>query len=465
MSTPQRAKARCNPLLWAQLRPQRRPVDDASQTMPQPSLAPENKVNSSLRVVLHDTKAVLEQFSDRLGTLVKSVDDAKRQIDSANANLADANDRTIEELVATVNRSQKGLLDVLGTPAQAGTLEIVKDAQSGIQRKLDLLEDRMGLLQKQLQSVTDQQAQILLALASITPLAALLKDSPQQQTQILTMLSPVSAVLPFLHTLPDELKAIHKEISVIQTHHKTSIASPQDHSKTPANVAHLLPSSRTTTSQTSSPRLPRSKSSGQPRVSALNLETLQSLSSSSDPIQDGSSPPGTKTSAKPDSETSARKRPRLDTSATLRTSPLQVEKGRPKTPLKRNNPFAIPQVRPAYPKLHHAVSVQSSLSTPNSSIIPTIPNRFFQSSSGKFSAAATPVRTVPPSTRKPLQNIITPIGPPSAPTRVPAHPMDNYQARSDPVNVNSKPQRRILLDENADEDVEIDLDWGDMASS
>jgi hypothetical protein len=46
-----------NPLLWSHLRPSTRPAASLS-SLP---LVPENKTNTSLRVVLHDTKSALEQ--------------------------------------------------------------------------------------------------------------------------------------------------------------------------------------------------------------------------------------------------------------------------------------------------------------------------------------------------------------------------------------------------------------------
>lgn len=61
-------KPRLDPLLWAQLRPsvisaRKAGGEDASQTLSAGNvpLVPENRIATSLRVVLHDTKSVMEQ--------------------------------------------------------------------------------------------------------------------------------------------------------------------------------------------------------------------------------------------------------------------------------------------------------------------------------------------------------------------------------------------------------------------
>lgn len=113
-------KPRYNPLLWAQLRPA---TSDSSQLAASAiPLVPENKANTSLRVVLHDTKSALEQvslsphshqyekklkrvlfqkFSDRLGNLMDGVEHAKREIEQVNNCFADGHEKLLEELNAT----------------------------------------------------------------------------------------------------------------------------------------------------------------------------------------------------------------------------------------------------------------------------------------------------------------------------------------------------------------------------
>ena len=104
------------------------------------------------------------KFSDRLGTLVASVEQAKRDIDTVNSGFAEGHERVLEELnttgqcssyicasissISLVNRSQKGLLEIIGSPAQAIVLEEVKSSQADTLRKLTLLEDKAELVQR-----------------------------------------------------------------------------------------------------------------------------------------------------------------------------------------------------------------------------------------------------------------------------------------------------------------------------
>ncbi|KAF8524187.1 hypothetical protein JB92DRAFT_1468260 [Gautieria morchelliformis] len=124
---------------------------------------------------------------------------------------AEGHDKIFEELNTSINRSQKGLLETLGSPAQATVLEEVKNSQGETNRKLAILEDKAELLQRQLHAISEQQGHILASLATITPLAPLLRDSPQQQTQILSMLASLPPMLPLLHSLQAQVKTSQEE--------------------------------------------------------------------------------------------------------------------------------------------------------------------------------------------------------------------------------------------------------------
>lgn len=65
---------------------------------------------------------------------------------------------------------------------------------------------------QQLQAISEQQGHILTSLATITPLAPLLKDSPHQQNQILFGLTSLLPLLPLLQSLPARIKASQEEV-------------------------------------------------------------------------------------------------------------------------------------------------------------------------------------------------------------------------------------------------------------
>ncbi|KAF8517905.1 hypothetical protein BU17DRAFT_91333 [Hysterangium stoloniferum] len=275
IQTQSQRKPRLNPLLWAHLRPPSNTGNDSSQALPFPSLplVPENKINTSLRVVFHDTKCTLEQFSDRLGKLLASTDAAKCEMDKANKNFDTGHEKILEELNATVNRSQRGLLEAIANPAQADVLDGVKSFQIEINRKLELLETRVDYVHKHLQTIVDQQGQILTILASITPLLPLLKDSPQQLTQILSLLLPIPAVL---QAFPDHIKVIQKD--AVDSILKSCAYAPERQS-----AYHLQNTCKTTLRQGSFPVVNNTSSGchSSPFVSATYSSVIEEETDSS----------------------------------------------------------------------------------------------------------------------------------------------------------------------------------------
>ncbi|GJJ11477.1 hypothetical protein Clacol_005710 [Clathrus columnatus] len=209
-------KPRFDPFLWSQLRPgvtfAQASGEGASQTFSAGNvpLVPENRIATSLRVVLHDTKSMMEQFSDKLGNLLSGVDQAKRQIDKVSDSFETGQERILEELVATVNRCQKGLLEVIDTPAQAPVLDEIKLSQTETLKRLDQLEIRVDLLQNNLQTVSGQQSQIMTCLAGITPLVTPLEDISQQLHRVISLFSNMQ---PLLQELPAQIKLILNETS------------------------------------------------------------------------------------------------------------------------------------------------------------------------------------------------------------------------------------------------------------
>ncbi len=66
-------------VLWAHLQ-RKDTANPATSTIPLPPLAPLDKTNTSLRILLHDTQSHFETFADKVNVLTKGVDEAKREI-------------------------------------------------------------------------------------------------------------------------------------------------------------------------------------------------------------------------------------------------------------------------------------------------------------------------------------------------------------------------------------------------
>ncbi|KAF8587897.1 hypothetical protein K439DRAFT_744336 [Ramaria rubella] len=491
--------------------------------------------------------SLLAKFSDRLGNLVAAVEHAKRDIDKVHSCFAEAHDNVLEEMNATINRTQKGLLEVLGEPAQATALADVKATQAQVNERLALLEGRADLVQKQLHVISEQQGHILTSLATITPLAPLLRDSPQQQNQIFSTLVSLLPALHLLQKLPAQVKASQQEIlesfiDSIDLDRSASSRSPKlveplgaisdsppvlylkrklsnskgvdDQQCSETHVSNNRteqpvtprPSSRTLDSETPPQRT--SALAQQPVVlsECSNAEPLCNPVFSSVPdhgdllfrpvptvFPRDPKPRRIEQSPVPEIQrTDPRLHSAAETSNPTSSSDTPTKK-KPRLPARatatpRNEIFRTPAFldESRAPSLIHRAPLSTS-----SAPTPHAPGAFFQPRStvpGRFLAATsdaldhTPPRAPqPPGNKmnarffKPTESF-PPCAPPSAGHSIQisseiaiSNPVDEHVssphllARKQPVRRNS--QQRILLEEDADEDVEIDLDWGAMSCS
>lgn len=63
------------------------------------TIAPVDKTGTSLRILLHDTQANLEKFSERVGKLTGDIDESKREIGTVKTLLQQDHEKTVEEIV------------------------------------------------------------------------------------------------------------------------------------------------------------------------------------------------------------------------------------------------------------------------------------------------------------------------------------------------------------------------------
>ena len=89
-------------ILWGHL-----PKDTGgwdSTPMKNPSLAPQDKTATSMRMLIHDTQSSLEKFSQRLDGLMTRVDDCRCQVINANRLLEDEREKMLAEM-ADISRT------------------------------------------------------------------------------------------------------------------------------------------------------------------------------------------------------------------------------------------------------------------------------------------------------------------------------------------------------------------------
>lgn len=64
-----------------------------------PPIVPTDKAGTSVRILLHDTRANLEEFSTRVHKLTDSIDEAKREISTIQKLFQSDRETTIEKVV------------------------------------------------------------------------------------------------------------------------------------------------------------------------------------------------------------------------------------------------------------------------------------------------------------------------------------------------------------------------------
>lgn len=144
--------------LWAHLLRKDTSVSQPSQASV-PALSAHEKTSTSVRILLHDTQANVEKFSERVGQLIANVVDTKQELLDVKKAVKNEQERFSTEVydlgklcqlawdrrltICAVNRSQREIQRSLGNPAQASSVEqLSKDTSlrlDGLDKRLDAL--------------------------------------------------------------------------------------------------------------------------------------------------------------------------------------------------------------------------------------------------------------------------------------------------------------------------------------
>jgi hypothetical protein len=88
--------------LWAYLLQKDLPLSSDSSAAPViPLVAPVDRTNTSMRMLLHDMQATLERFSTRVDTLLNNVKDAKTEVVNCNRISESERERVLDEITNT----------------------------------------------------------------------------------------------------------------------------------------------------------------------------------------------------------------------------------------------------------------------------------------------------------------------------------------------------------------------------
>lgn len=168
-------------VLWAHLLRKDTLAAPPSLEIPLPPIAPTDRTGTSLRILLHDTQAHIERFSERVEKLTKGVDEAKQELGLTKTLFQREHEELTNEMYNLVNRCQTEIQKTTGRPVQAERME---EFCKGVQLRLDGLDKRIDAMQllylsssqtlqsqsQALQAIQDQQGTILSALLPLLPL-------------------------------------------------------------------------------------------------------------------------------------------------------------------------------------------------------------------------------------------------------------------------------------------------------
>ncbi|OBZ66949.1 hypothetical protein A0H81_13081 [Grifola frondosa] len=177
---PHRARPTASTALWGHLLRKDVTSQTLSNGIPASSfspITPLDKAGSSMRILLHDTQANLERFSDRVIKMTGSVDETKRELVTVRELFQQEHEQLVDEIVNLVNRCQTEVQKSVGNPAQRENVNEIHKDLSSVDTKLESLDKKIDILHmlnqtqsQALQTLQDQQMQILAALAPILPL-------------------------------------------------------------------------------------------------------------------------------------------------------------------------------------------------------------------------------------------------------------------------------------------------------
>ncbi|KAI0704108.1 hypothetical protein C8Q76DRAFT_631591 [Earliella scabrosa] len=111
-----------------------------------PAIAPLDKAGTSTRILLHDTQAHLERFTDRVTQLTAGLDDAKRELVGVQKLFQEEHEQLEERIIGLVNRCQCELQKTIGTPAQSTEVCVVSKDLSALNTQMDALDKKIDAL-------------------------------------------------------------------------------------------------------------------------------------------------------------------------------------------------------------------------------------------------------------------------------------------------------------------------------
>jgi hypothetical protein len=143
---------------------------DSSAAPVIPLVAPVDRTNTSMRMLIHDMQATLERFSTRVDTLLNNVKDAKTEVVNCNRISESERERVLDEITNTceytfrwfshtttkqnlssslriAKKAQIELKACIGAPSQASAFELLQKSQTSAESSIQALDKRIDAIQ------------------------------------------------------------------------------------------------------------------------------------------------------------------------------------------------------------------------------------------------------------------------------------------------------------------------------
>jgi len=129
--------------LWAQLLNHRGPSKaNAAQPHSYAQLTPQDKAGTSTRILLHDTHARLEKFSERANSMFSAIEASKREMVRVREEVESAREKELDTIAQLINRCQASLQKTIGEPLQAREAATMQASLTVVTERLRALEER-----------------------------------------------------------------------------------------------------------------------------------------------------------------------------------------------------------------------------------------------------------------------------------------------------------------------------------
>ncbi|KAI9510292.1 hypothetical protein F5148DRAFT_1147636 [Russula earlei] len=198
--------------LWAHLLYHRGPSKaNATERLNHNQLTPQDRAGTSTRILLHDTHARLEKFSECANSIFSEVEASRREIVRVREEVENAREKELETIAQLrmssferiyacyLNRCQSSLQKTIGEPAQARETAAMQACLAVTTERLRTLEEKINSKVDAVTTREDTESFCTQLVQAQTQLSQSLQEqfsrAQTQQSRILELLAPLHSIL------------------------------------------------------------------------------------------------------------------------------------------------------------------------------------------------------------------------------------------------------------------------------